>query len=281
MRRLLSRQVRRSILGQAHLGQLPSPALVVACLALLVALGGTGYAAFKLPAGSVGAKQLKKGAVVNKKLAKNAVTGAKVKDDSLTGAEVKDDSLTGADLLESSLGKVPAAGRADSAANAANATHATTAGSATAASALNGYHANGLTRVAETTAGGLPVTLAVAEKAFGPALSITAPAPGFVLLTGSVHMHLGSACTSGCSAHVDLEHTQTATGWGDYASLFAETDQQIPLSRVFPVAAGVNTFGLSVWRLPGNGTLQASLGSLTAIYSPFGSTGGSTLGGSK
>jgi hypothetical protein len=51
----------------------PSPALVIACLALAVALGGTGYAAVVLPANSVGTKQLKAGAVV----------GAKVKPHSL------------------------------------------------------------------------------------------------------------------------------------------------------------------------------------------------------
>ena len=32
----------------------PSPAMVVACLALTVALAGTSYAAIKLPANSVG-----------------------------------------------------------------------------------------------------------------------------------------------------------------------------------------------------------------------------------
>ena len=38
---------------------LPSPALVVASIALLVALGGTGYAAFKLPANSVGSVEVR------------------------------------------------------------------------------------------------------------------------------------------------------------------------------------------------------------------------------
>jgi hypothetical protein len=46
----------------------PSPALVVACLALAVALGGTGYAAISLPANSVGTKQLKNNAVVAAKV---------------------------------------------------------------------------------------------------------------------------------------------------------------------------------------------------------------------
>lgn len=39
--------------------RLPSPTFVVACLALLVALGGTGYAAIKLPANSVTTIQVK------------------------------------------------------------------------------------------------------------------------------------------------------------------------------------------------------------------------------
>src|SRR5438067_13845016 len=37
----------------------PSPALVVACLALVVALGGAGYAAVRLPANSVTTVQVK------------------------------------------------------------------------------------------------------------------------------------------------------------------------------------------------------------------------------
>ena len=55
----------------------PSPATVLAFLALLVALGGTSYAAITLPANSVGTKQLKK----------NAVTGNKVKNRSLKAAD--------------------------------------------------------------------------------------------------------------------------------------------------------------------------------------------------
>jgi hypothetical protein len=72
--------------------RIPSPAMVVACLALMVALGGTSYAAIKLPANSVGTKQLKKGAV--------------------TGVKVKKNALGGAQVNESTLGKVPSAGSA-------------------------------------------------------------------------------------------------------------------------------------------------------------------------
>jgi hypothetical protein len=51
----------------------PSPAIVIASIALLVALAGTGYAASSLPANSVG----------NKQLQANAVTSSKVRDHSL------------------------------------------------------------------------------------------------------------------------------------------------------------------------------------------------------
>ncbi len=57
----------------------PSPALLVAILALIVALSGVAYAAVKLPKGSVGTKQLKN----------NAVVSSKVKNGSLQAADFK------------------------------------------------------------------------------------------------------------------------------------------------------------------------------------------------
>jgi hypothetical protein len=57
--------------------------MVVACLALLVALSGTGYAVSKLPTNSVGPAQLRDNAVTNRKIANNAVTSEKVKNRTL------------------------------------------------------------------------------------------------------------------------------------------------------------------------------------------------------
>jgi len=94
----------------------PTPAMVVACIALTVALGGTGYAAIKLPKNSVGAKQLKKNAVTNPKIKASAVTNAKIGASAVTGTKVANDSLTGADVNEATLAKVPAATTADTAA---------------------------------------------------------------------------------------------------------------------------------------------------------------------
>ena len=62
----------------------PSPALVISCVALGVALGGTSYATvLNVPKNSVGTAQLKSSAVTNGKLASNAVTSAKVRNSSL------------------------------------------------------------------------------------------------------------------------------------------------------------------------------------------------------
>jgi hypothetical protein len=84
----------------------PSPAMVVACIALAVALGGTSYAAITLPKNSVGTKQLKK----------NAVTSVKVKANAITSPKVANNSLTGADINEATLATVPSATTAGSAA---------------------------------------------------------------------------------------------------------------------------------------------------------------------
>src|SRR3954447_5169731 len=71
----------------------PPPALAIALLALFVAIGGTGYAALKLPKNSVGAKQLRKGAVRSSDIAANAVTGPKVKQGSLNASDFATGSL--------------------------------------------------------------------------------------------------------------------------------------------------------------------------------------------
>jgi hypothetical protein len=60
-----------------------SPSMVVAIAALVVAAGGTSYAALKLPAKSVGSRQLKNNAVVTAKIKNDAVTGAKVNEATL------------------------------------------------------------------------------------------------------------------------------------------------------------------------------------------------------
>jgi hypothetical protein len=161
----------------------PSPALIVAFLALIVAMAGTSYAATKLAKNSVGTNQLKK----------NAVTGAKV----------KDGSLTGSDIDIASLGNVPSASNADranladraltadsvgTAKTAQNADHATTAGHATTAdSASEADHAT-IATSAETIpqAGPIHVVGATGEPPFLDGSTNRATAPG-----GPVYQSVG------------------------------------------------------------------------------------------
>jgi hypothetical protein len=107
--------------------RLPSPALVVASLALAVALGGTTYAASALPKNSVGAKQLKSGSVGTVKLAKGSVTSRQIKDHTIVAADLAKNTLPASALA----GKVASAAHAD---RADTAGHADTAGSISGAS---------------------------------------------------------------------------------------------------------------------------------------------------
>jgi hypothetical protein len=66
----------------------PSPALIVASLALIAALGGTAYAVTK-------------------------IDGRSLLDHSVTGSKLVNNTLTGMQINESRLGKVPRAGAAD------------------------------------------------------------------------------------------------------------------------------------------------------------------------
>lgn len=77
----------------------PSPAMVVACIALFAALGGGAYAA----------------------LSKNSVKSKQVKNGSLLGKDLKKNTLTGKQVKESKLGNVPSATSADSATAAGSA----------------------------------------------------------------------------------------------------------------------------------------------------------------
>ena len=93
--------------SQPRVGR-PSPAMVVALIALVCALTGTAWAASGLAKNSVGTRQLKTKAVTTGKIASNAVNSTKV----------ANNSLSGADINLSALGTVPNATNAVSAGNA-------------------------------------------------------------------------------------------------------------------------------------------------------------------
>jgi hypothetical protein len=76
----------------------PTPALIVAVVALFMALGGTSYAALK---------------ITGKNVANSTLSGVDIKNRSLGPQEHKPDSLGGAQINEALLGPVPKATDAD------------------------------------------------------------------------------------------------------------------------------------------------------------------------
>lgn len=78
----------------------PSPAMIVALVALVMSLGGSAYALV----------------ITGKSIRNNTVTGKDIRNRSLSGSDVRENKLGGGAIKESSLGLVPgaiAAGSAD------------------------------------------------------------------------------------------------------------------------------------------------------------------------
>ncbi|MGZ5375670.1 MAG: hypothetical protein ACXWEF_04375 [Solirubrobacterales bacterium] len=72
----------------------PSPAMVVASIALFVALGGLGVAATKLKKNAVKTKNVKNSAITTKKIAKFAVTQDKIASGAVVSGKLGDSSVT-------------------------------------------------------------------------------------------------------------------------------------------------------------------------------------------
>ena len=71
----------------------PSPSMVVAMIALVVALSGSAYAAV-----TINGKNIKKGTITAKQVKDKSLTGTDIKDASITGKDVKDASIGSGDL---------------------------------------------------------------------------------------------------------------------------------------------------------------------------------------
>jgi len=77
----------------------PSPAMVVALVALVLSLAGTAFAAVK-----IGTNSLKNSAVTTKKLKNRAVTGAKLAEGSVSAAKLAEGAVTSEKLANGAVG---------------------------------------------------------------------------------------------------------------------------------------------------------------------------------
>lgn len=146
---------------------------------------------------------------------------------------------------------------------------------------LDGRHANELSRISSATSASGTV-LTTTPTAMGPAVEITAPSDGYVLVVSSATVQNngvgGVTCTATCNVQSRVRHVQTgaqsiesivtlpslATAYGNVTAMY-----------VFPVDAGINTFTTMVNRHSGNGDLNMWTNNLSAIFSTSNGYGGS------
>ena len=147
-------------------GRRPSPAMIVALLALFVALSGSSYAAVK-----ISARDIKRGAVGTRAVADNAIRSVDIHNATVSGVDVADNSLTNADIDNTNLSAQTAeyantATRAATATSATSATTANTANNATNAEKLDGLDSADFTRPACTSqTGALTGSVTIAASA--------------------------------------------------------------------------------------------------------------------
>jgi hypothetical protein len=113
-----------------------APALLVAVAALVVALGGTVYAAAKINGHTIKPKS-----IPGNRLAPRSVPANRLKPGALSGSALAPGSVTGIQVDASTLGQVPTAVHADSADSAHDAETALHAVDAETAKTVNGHQA--------------------------------------------------------------------------------------------------------------------------------------------
>ena len=143
------------------------------------------------------------------------------------------------------------------------------------ADTLNGYAANGLVRTARAAGSGTTLTGADVNQA---TVAITAPSAGFVFIQADYNL-TGSGCP--CDGWFLIRDNVTGTLVPNYKILLKSTDTGVFASGgmgwTFPVTAGARSFSLQAHKVVGT-TVGVDAPMLRAIYVPFGSTGGGTLG---
>jgi hypothetical protein len=109
----------------------PSPAMLVALLALFVSMGGVSYGVAtgfidsrEIKNNTVRTKDLRNNDIRTRDIRNNEVRGVDIRNSTVQGRDVALNTLTGSDINETRLGKVPSATAADRATSANTATSA-------------------------------------------------------------------------------------------------------------------------------------------------------------
>ncbi len=140
----------------------PSPALVIACIALFVSLGGVSYG---VATGVIDSRALRNNTIRTQDLRNNDVRAIDIRNSTIRSRDVALNTLTGSDIAEAKLNQVPSAATADN------------------ASALGGVGAGGFVRANNSAF--TPLALAAGWEAIQGSAT-----PGFYRDgLGFVHLH--------------------------------------------------------------------------------------------
>ena len=94
------------------LARRPSPALVIACIALFVSLSGVSYG---VATGLIDSRALRNNTIRTQDLRNNNIRAIDIRNSTIRGRDVALNTLTGSDVAESKLKQVPSAAAADNA----------------------------------------------------------------------------------------------------------------------------------------------------------------------
>ena len=86
----------------------PSPALLIACLALFISLGGVSYG---VATGFIDSRELKNNTIRTQDIRNNDIRGKDIRNSTIGGRDVAFNTLTGSDIAETRLTTVPDAAR--------------------------------------------------------------------------------------------------------------------------------------------------------------------------
>lgn len=100
---------------------------------------------------------------------------------------------------------------------------------------------------------------------------------GFVKVDGMLEIFgPGSGCPCQIDAKVTVDGAD-ASGWYTEQTIQNGINQMLPITGAIAVGPGVHTIAVRIARTAGSASLTA-LGTVTAIYAPFGSAGAGALG---
>lgn len=153
---------------------------------------------------------------------------------------------------------------------------ATVAQTAGNAETVDGKSADELVRAALAEGGTVALT-----TAFRPLVmvNLSAPAGGFVLVSGTIYARATTAAGCPCVVEYQLRDTVSGATQIFYAIAVEATGESSGAATyVFPVAAGARSFAVDARRATGTATLESDA-DITALYVPFGADGTAGPGG--